>query len=84
MRRVLIWGALVGLSVLLASPASASPSDCTFTPSHCPSYGYQDDHDADALTMEIRAEGGYTGTVDYARQMANVICARRAEGYSQP
>ena len=45
-------------------------------------YGEQGDHDAYALTREMH-DDGYTGTVDYARQLASVICARRAGGYSQ-
>jgi hypothetical protein len=72
-RALMICTALVPLGLLgtgLATPASADI------------YGRQGDHDAYALTRTMR-DDGYTGTVDYARQMANVICARRAEGYSQ-
>jgi hypothetical protein len=71
--KVIIGGlaAAVGmlLGIVLATPA----------PAHA---DHTDDRDAYALTTELR-DDGYTGTVDYARQMATVICARRAEGYSQ-
>ena len=74
MRTRLVAAMLVALGmvleIVLATPASAS------------TYGHQGDHDAYALTREMR-DNSYTGTVDYARQLASVICARRAGGYSQ-
>jgi hypothetical protein len=85
----MILGGLAALTIaggIVAAPGHADPGE--------PDHGYSGDHDAYALTQDMRypdnthqlpdtRDESYTGTVDFARQMALTICARRSQGYSQ-